>query len=121
MYTARFLYSTYEVKYAIKDSSLKDEEGWFLDEYKSIWFGRRTLEEMICRYKRVKDKNLILHEEETSIYFKEGDLVRVKDDVVSITRVVKTLDGSIEYYTNKNETTKINTRETFFDERNDRS
>ncbi|UGO50717.1 hypothetical protein PQE68_gp126 [Bacillus phage vB_BanS_Sophrita] len=117
MYTARFLYSTYEIKYAIKDSSLKDEEGWFLDEFKPIWIGKRTLEEMIYRYKRVKEKNLIFHEEKTSIYFKEGDSVRVKDDVVNITRVVKTLDGSIEYHTNKTEITKLNTRETYFDER----
>ncbi|AKO92006.1 hypothetical protein BEH_07765 [Priestia filamentosa] len=118
-YKARFLCDKYEVKYAInpymKVFYIKDGE-WNLarchhgESYPVGYKATRVME-----YERFMGEE-VFHEEELKSIFEVGDVVKCGEDVVEILKVVKNLDGSIDYFTNKEESKYINTRETYFNE-----
>ncbi|MDS7057133.1 hypothetical protein NXG04_07525 [Klebsiella pneumoniae] len=118
MYLARFLETTYEQKYAKRHDRYLCEDNWYV-AYPTFGHRRRDESEEVRLFRRVKERDVIFFEEKTSFHFDVDDNVRVNGEVVKVTKVIKTLDGAIEYYTDRNTATTINTRETFFDERDE--
>lgn len=120
-YVARFLYDIYEEKYAINPYfswGYKKDSNWYLgDEYtgRSSPLGYKATN--VMRYERIKQNDVILHTEEIDIEFQAGNKVKIKNENVNIIDVVKNLDGSIDYFTNKKEFISLNTRDSYFDER----
>jgi hypothetical protein len=114
MYKSRFLYDVYEEKYAIKPFGEIDD--WRLGEtylYCSVGY----FDNHVCRYIKLVEEDKIFHEEDLSIEFEIDDKVKIGKDKVKITEVIKNLDGSIDYKTDKKEFIPLNTYDTFFDER----
>lgn len=119
MYTARFFYNIYEEKYAINPYyTTVSTDYWHLgEEYDGICFSVGYKTRNVMRYIKTKEKNTLFHQEDIEIIFDIKSKVNIKNEIVTITDIVKNLDGSIDYYINKKEYIPLNTKETFFDER----
>jgi hypothetical protein len=113
MYKARFLYDIYEEKYAIKPFGKIDD--WKLGEVYFAALG--YFDNNVCRYIKLIEEDKAFHEEDLNVEFEIGNKVKIGNEKVKITDVVKNLDGSIDYKTNKKEFISLNTYETYFDER----
>lgn len=119
-YVARFLYGKYEEKYILESFGVLvlggNDDGWRRGEEHAC-VNRSYMEDHPLRYERAVETDAVLHEEETSVEFEVGNHIRIGKEIVTIEHVVKNLDGSIDYYTNKREYAALNTYSTPFDER----
>jgi hypothetical protein len=121
MYTARFLFDIYEEKYAINPYyswGFSQDGNWHLgEEYNGVSFSIGHKTRSVMRYIKLKKSDVVLHNEEINIILEHMNKVRINNEIITITSVVKNLDGSIDYYTDKKEYVPLNTRDTYFDER----
>lgn len=117
MHTARFLCNVYEEKYAINPYFSWNSEWQLAPEHCGIGYSVGYKANNVMRYVKRIEEDIVFYEEDTKIVFMVSDRVKIEDEIVEITDVVRNLDGSIDYYTNKVKYNPINTRKTFFDER----
>lgn len=120
-YLATFLHDVFEEKYAINpyfSFGHSKDGGWHLgSEYTGESRPMGYKANNVMRYIKIKQTDAVLHQEEIGIEFQVGNDVRINNEIIEIVNVVRNLDGSIDYYTNKKVFIPINTSETYFDER----
>jgi hypothetical protein len=120
-YTARFIKNVFEKKYAIipyfRGFSHRKDGLWELSsEHIGIGYSAGFKQNNVMRYERFVEEK-VFYEDETSIILEVGNKVKLGFETVTITDVVRNLDGSIDYHTDKEDEIYLNTYDTFFDER----
>lgn len=121
-YTARFLKDVYEIKYAIipyhRGFSYRKDGKWNLAKcHHGVGYPFGYKYNNVMQYERFIEGDMVFYEDKMSIILEVGNKVKLGLETVIIKDVVRNLDGSIDYHTDKEDEIYINTYDTYFDER----